>query len=84
MAEDAQLNQRRWGYHALSAPKLFEAGVAMPDGWSPVPAEIAPVSPVEAPHTPEPPKADPFDYDGDGAPGGSLPREKRKYTRKAR
>lgn len=27
---------------------------------------------------------DPFDHDGDGKPGGSLPKAKRKYQRKAK
>lgn len=55
-----------WGYHRTEAAKVFDLapGEELPSGWHDTPAKI-----VAERH--------PFDHDGDGKPGGSLPKSRR-------
>jgi hypothetical protein len=57
-----------WGYHSDLPPRIFHlaTGEKLPAGWHDSPANV----PAEAPRHP-------FDHDGDGRPGGSLPRARR-------
>jgi hypothetical protein len=72
----------RWVHNPISGEwRVFVSLDAIPADW---------ISAIEAPAIVEAPAAPrhPLDHDGDGAPGGSLPKApdapKRKYTRRAR
>jgi hypothetical protein len=57
----------KWLYSADDA-RIFDTAADVPEGdWR------------EVPHGTE----HPLDHDGDGKPGGSLPKAKRQYRRKA-
>ena len=78
-------------YHVSGLTTFCRIGETAPgDGWrtEPYPGVIPDVAhvnpPVEAQEAAPDPIPDPFDHDGDGKPGGSLPRVKRKYTRRVK
>ena len=55
-----------WGYHATEAAKVFDLAPneALPNGWHDTPAKVTA-------------ERHPFDHDGDGKPGGSMPKRGR-------
>lgn len=56
-----------WFYGPNEQKGIFDE---CPNGWAEHPSKVKA-------------KADPFDHDGDGKPGGSLPKAQRKPARKA-
>lgn len=59
-----------WRYGPNGELELFQREEDVPQGWT------------RTPPGPAEPKADPFDHDGDGKPGGSLPKAKRAPARR--
>ena len=53
-----------WGYHTTEPAKVFHMapGELLPQGWHDTPAKV---------------QQHPLDHDGDGRPGGSVPRRGR-------
>lgn len=63
-----------WRYGPDGQAAVFDSAEDVPAGWCEHPSEVK-AAKAEAP-------ADPFDHDGDGKPGGSVPKPRRKVTRR--